>query len=50
MAVPLPALLLEVEIQETLLEAVQAQPVPAVTLTLPLPAVEATEALVGEIE
>jgi hypothetical protein len=30
--------------------AVQAQPLPAVTLTLPLAPGEATDALVGEIE
>ena len=33
-----------------LLEAVQAQPAPAVTVTVPLPAAEPGLALVGEIE
>ena len=48
--VPVPVPLLEVVIQEGLLDAVQVQPVPAVTLTLPLPAAEVVEALAGEIE
>jgi hypothetical protein len=37
-------------IQLALLVAVHEQPAPAVTLTLPVPAVYAYEALVGEIE
>ena len=49
-AVPVPVPLLEVVIQETLLEAVQVQPVPAVTPTLPLPPAEVVDALAGEIE
>jgi hypothetical protein len=39
-----------VVIQETLLEALQLQPVPAVTPTLPLPPAELNEALVAESE
>jgi hypothetical protein len=35
--------------QETLLAAAQLQPVPAVTLKLPLPPLDAIEALAGEI-
>jgi hypothetical protein len=42
--------MLEVVIQATLLDAVQAQPVPAVTFTLPLPPVAVADALVAEIE
>jgi len=49
-AVPLPAPLLEVVSQDTLLVAVQLQPAPAVTLTLPLPATDVGEAFAGEIE
>ena len=41
---------LAVVIQETPLEAVQLQPTPAVTLTLPLPPLEVADALVAEME
>jgi len=41
--------LLVVVIQEALLEAVQAQQAPAVTVTLPLPPVEVNEPVLGEI-
>ena len=37
-------------IQEALLLAVQLQPLPAVTVTFPVPPVAATDWLVGEIE
>ena len=46
----MPAPLLALVIQDTLLEAVQLQPAPAVTPTLPLPPLEVNEALVVEIE
>ena len=49
-AVPLPVPTLEVVIQDTLLDAVQVQPVPAVTVTLPLPPVAVAVAVVAEIE
>ena len=47
---PLPVPLLAVVIQETLLEAVQLQPAPAVTPTLPLPPLDVADALVAEME
>jgi len=49
---PLPEPLAGVQVNQlvALLAAVQLQPVPAVTVTVPLPAAEAGLALVGEIE
>jgi hypothetical protein len=47
---PLPLLPAVIVIHAALLVAVHAQPVPAVTVTLPLLAVEVYDALVGEIE
>jgi hypothetical protein len=38
------------EIQEALLVAIQVQPLPAVTVTVPLPPAEVKEAVVAEIE
>ena len=52
LTVPFPALLLPpvMVIQAVLLVAVQLQPIPAVTLTLPLLALDATDALEEEME
>ena len=49
---PLPVPLAGVQVNQlvALLDAVQLQPVPAVTVTVPLPAAEAGLALVAEIE
>ena len=49
---PLPVPLAGVQVSQfvALLEAVQAQPAPVVTVTVPLPAAEPGLALVGEIE
>ena len=47
---PLPLLPEDMVIQVALLEAVQEQPVGAVTLTLPVPVAELTVALVEERE
>ncbi len=49
-AVPLPEPVLDVVIHVTLLEAVQAQPTAAVTLTLPGPPLESKEALLEASE
>jgi hypothetical protein len=48
---PLPLPLAGVQVSQlvAVLEAVQVQPVPAVTPTLPLPPAEATDVLPGEI-
>jgi len=48
--VPFPLPLLAVVIQDTLLEALHAQPAPAVTVMLPLPPAEVKDAVGGEIE
>jgi hypothetical protein len=47
---PLPLLPEVMVIQAALLEADQAQPAPAVTITFPAPPVEGNNLLTGEIE
>jgi hypothetical protein len=47
---PVPVLPEVMLIQPSLLAAAQPHPVPAVTLTLPVPGLAGNEALVGEIE
>jgi hypothetical protein len=47
---PVPLLPEVIVIQPAVLDAVQEHPLPAVTLTLPLPPLAPNEALVGKIE
>jgi hypothetical protein len=47
---PLPLAPLVIEIHPALLAAVQEQPLPAVTVTVPLPAAQKNDCEVGEIE